>query len=65
MQTIWQITLARCVEFQEMAAQSAEQARMFLDGRDRYKPRVIQAQRNAAFYHEEARIRLERLIGVN
>ncbi len=58
-------TTKMCIEFQLAAADSAKEARMWIDGRDQYAPRVIQFQRNAAMYAAEARMRLFRLLGVD
>lgn len=64
MSDIYQATLKMCVEYQRAAESSAREARMFIDGEDKYLPRVIHHQRWAAKYAEEAMMRLDRLIGV-
>ncbi len=61
--SIVEATKRVAVEFQEAAASAYTEASMWIDGRDRYLPRVINAQRNAATYAAEARMRLCRLIG--
>lgn len=58
-------TTKMCIEFQEASAGSYAEARMWIDGRDRYAPRVIAEQKNAAMYAAEARMRLFQLIGVD
>lgn len=55
-------TLKACIEFQEAAAASAAEARLFPD-RDAYAPRVIHHQRCAADCASEAMMRLDRLTG--
>ena len=57
-------TTRMCIEFQEASASAYAEARMWIDGRDKYAPRVIAAQNNAAMYAAEARMRLDQLIGV-
>ena len=52
-----------CIEFQEASAQSYAYARWWIDGRDKYAPRVIAYQKDAAMHSAEARRRLECLIG--
>ena len=61
---MFQATTRVCIEFQESSASAAAEARLWIDGCDRYEPRVIGAQKIAAMYATEARIRLFRLIGV-
>ena len=61
--SIIKATERMCVEFQRASAGSAEEARMFLDGRDRYAPRVRAYQEGAARMAAEARIRLFQLVG--
>lgn len=62
--SIVEATTKMCIEFQFAAAGASAEARLWLDGRDLYAPRVIAAQKNAAMYASEARMRLLRLIGV-
>jgi hypothetical protein len=62
--SIIKATTKMCIEFQKSAANSFVEAEMWIDKRDRYAPRVISHQRNAAMYAAEARIRLFQLIGV-
>ena len=57
-------TTKMCIEFQEASAAAYAEARLWIDGRDKYAPRVIAAQKNAAMYAAEARLRLDQLIGV-
>jgi hypothetical protein len=57
-------TTKMCIEFQEASASAYAEARLWIDGRDKYAPRVIATQKKAAMYAEEARVRLERLIGI-
>lgn len=61
--SIIKATTKMCIEFQRAAAGSSAEARLWLDGSDRYAPRVIASQKNAAMYAAEARMRLFRLIG--
>lgn len=56
-------TTRMCIEFQEASAKAYAEARLWIDGRDRYAPRVISNQKNAAMYAHEAQIRLSQLIG--
>lgn len=42
------------IDFQNAAASSYAEARMFIDGRDRYIPRVKHHQNWAAYYANEA-----------
>lgn len=56
-------TTKMCIEFQNAAASSAAEARMWIDGRDQYAPRVKHHQDCAAMYAAESRIRLSQLIG--
>ena len=62
--SIVKATTEMCIEFQEASASSYAEARMWIDGRDRYAPRVISHQRNAAMYAVEAQMRLCQLQGV-
>lgn len=57
-------TTKMCIEFQETSARAYAEARLWIDGKDRYAPRVIAAQKNAAMYALEAQVRLSQLIGV-
>ena len=57
-------TTKMCIEFQEAAASAYKEARMWIDGRDRYAPRVVTAQRNAAMYAAEAQALPSQLHGV-
>ncbi len=61
--SIVRATTKMCIEFQRAAEDASQEARLWIDGRDRYAPRVIAAQKNAAMYAAEARMRLFRLIG--
>lgn len=61
--SIVRATTKMYVEFQKASASAGTEARMWIDGRDRYGPRVIAMQRNAAMYAAEARMRLFQLIG--
>lgn len=61
--SIIRATTKMCIEFQEASAGSYAEARMWIDGRDRYAPRVIHFQNVAASYAAEARMRLFQLIG--
>lgn len=63
--SIVKATIKMCIEFQRAAAGASAEARLWIDGRDRYAPRVISAQRNSAMYAAEARMRLFQLIGSN
>ncbi len=62
---IVQATTKRCIEFQEASARAYAESRLWIDGRDKYAPRVVANQRNAAMYAAEARMRLSQLIGVD
>lgn len=62
MNDILATTIKVCTEFQEASAGCAAEARMFPE-RDLYAPRTAQFQRDAAFYANEARIRLDRING--
>jgi hypothetical protein len=57
-------TTKMCIQFQEASAASYAEARLWIDGRDKYAPRVISHQKNAAMYAAEAQMRLAQLIGV-
>lgn len=57
-------TIKRCIEFQIAAADGYAEARLWIDGRDRYAPRVRHHQNEAARMYAEAWMRLARLIGV-
>lgn len=61
--SIIKATTKMCIEFQEASAKAYAEARMWIDGGDKYAPRVIANQRNAAMYAAEARMRLFQLIG--
>jgi hypothetical protein len=61
--SIVKATTRMCIEFQEASAAAYAEARLWIDGRDRYAPRVIAHQKNAAVYAAEARMRLFQLIG--
>ena len=56
-------TIKFCIEFQNAAAGASKEARMWIDGRDRYAPRVIAAQKNAAMYAAHAQKLLSQLVG--
>jgi hypothetical protein len=61
--SIVEATTKMCIEFQKASAASYAEARMWIDGRDKYAPRVINHQKIAASYAAEARMRLSQLIG--